>query len=77
MGKYEGRLGYLAWVRQPVKKKGNLKFKPYANGRRAWLIHRLMHIEVFKVQWISSQEMDTMIQVQILDETVCISHNTN
>ena len=29
------------------------------------------------VYWLSSQEMDTAIRVQILDETNCISHSTN
>ena len=29
------------------------------------------------VYWLSSQEMDTAIRVQILDETDCISHSTN
>ena len=29
------------------------------------------------VQWLSSQDMDTATRVQILDETDCISHNTN
>ena len=29
------------------------------------------------VYWLLSQEMDTAIRVQILDETDCISHSTN
>ena len=29
------------------------------------------------VSWLSLQEMDTATQVQILDETDCISHSTN
>ena len=31
-------------------------------------------MEVPVVYWLSSQEMDTAIRVQILDETDCISH---
>ena len=34
-------------------------------------------MEVLVVQWLSSQDMDTATQVQILDETDCISHSTN
>ena len=29
------------------------------------------------VKWLSSYEMDTATQVQILDETDCISHSSN
>ena len=29
------------------------------------------------VQWLSSEDMDTGTQVQILDQTDCISHTTN
>ena len=29
------------------------------------------------VYWLSLQEMDTAIRVQILDETDCTSHSTN
>ena len=29
------------------------------------------------VLWLLSQELDTATRVQILDETDCISHNTN
>ena len=35
------------------------------------------NLEVPVVYWLSSQEMDTAIRVQILDETDCISHSTN
>ena len=34
-------------------------------------------MEVPVVYWLSLQEMDTAIRVQILDETDCISHSTN
>ena len=30
-----------------------------------------------EVKWLSSQEMNTAIRFQILDETDCISHSTN
>ena len=33
--------------------------------------------EMLVVQWLPSKEIDTANQVQILDETVRISHNTN
>ena len=29
------------------------------------------------VSWLLSQEMDTAMRVEILDETDCISHSTN
>ena len=29
------------------------------------------------VKWLSSQDMDTVIGVQFLDKTGCISHSTN
>ena len=32
---------------------------------------------IIVVQWLSSQDMDMATQVQILDLTDCISHNTN
>ena len=37
------------------------------------------HIEnsFLNLQWLSSQEMNTAIRVQNLDETDCISHSTN
>ena len=34
-------------------------------------------MEVSMVYWLSSQDMDTVTRVQILDETDCISHSTN
>ena len=34
-------------------------------------------MEVPVVWWLSSLEMDTVAQVQILDETDCISHRTD
>ena len=38
---------------------------------------RLFLMEVPVVKWLSSQDMDTATQVQILDLTDCISHSTN
>ena len=40
----------------------------------AW---RLMATYSHSMQWLSSKEMDTATRVQILDQTYCISHNTN
>ena len=34
-------------------------------------------MEVPVVYWLSSQDMDTVTRVQILDKTDCISHSTN
>ena len=34
-------------------------------------------MEVPVVSWLSSQDMDTAIRVQTLDQTDCISHSTN
>ena len=34
-------------------------------------------MEAFMMQWLPSLEIDTASQVQILDESVCISHCTN
>ena len=39
-------------------------------------IHRHM-VKVLRKKWISSQEMDTATQVQILNEAVCILQSTN
>ena len=33
--------------------------------------------EAFVVQWLSSLEMDTVIQVRNLKEAVCFSHSAN
>ena len=34
-------------------------------------------LEVPVVKWLSSQDMETAIQVQFLDKTHCISNSTN
>ena len=49
-----------------------------ASNNLQWLIfHKIIYMEVPVVYWLSSQEMDTAIRVQILDETDYISHSTN
>ena len=45
--------------------------------RKQWLYQHTNFMEVPVVSWLWLQEMDTATQVQILDETDCISHNTN
>ena len=51
----------------------NLHFFPAA------LVFEIMHLlmEAFVVLWLPLFEMDTVTRVQILDETVCISHSDN
>ena len=53
--------------------------------KEGWRIQRLKRCvstndnkdEDNSYEWLSSQEMDTAIRVQILDKTDCISHSTN
>ena len=50
---------------------------PNMNGTGNNYYNVWTRLEVPVVYWLSSQEMDTAIRVQILDETDCISHSTN
>ena len=45
--------------------------------RNSMCYNSISYLEVPEVQWLSSQEMDSVTRVQILDETDCISHSTN
>ena len=72
----------IPWEEASTLQIGSVAFPPgQCTSPQLHPCHRLFdqdgHQDSSVVQWLSSQDMDTATQVQILDLTDCISHSTN